>query len=74
MNLEEKSQENLQFMVGEITAKLQVVNKAAMESNSFDLNNYEEIKDLYEMVQSKNQFSVSEMDAIISELGKLKKS
>ncbi|WP_199256812.1 DUF1128 domain-containing protein [Alteribacillus sp. YIM 98480] len=74
MSLEEKTQENLSFMVEEITQKLQVVNTAAMKGDSFDLKNYEDIKDIYEMVESKDHFSVSEMDAIVSELGKLKKS
>nr|WP_175488345.1 DUF1128 domain-containing protein [Alteribacillus bidgolensis] len=74
MSLEEKTQENLSFMVEEITQKLQVVNTAVMKGDSFDLKNYEDIKDIYEMVESKEHFSVSEMDAIVSELGKLKKS
>ncbi len=74
LSLEEKTQENLSFMVEEITQKLQVVNTAAMKGDSFDLKNYEDIKDIYEMVESKDHFSVSEMDAIVSELGKLKKS
>ncbi|SDH92462.1 DUF1128 domain-containing protein [Alteribacillus bidgolensis] len=74
LSLEEKTQENLSFMVEEITQKLQVVNTAVMKGDSFDLKNYEDIKDIYEMVESKEHFSVSEMDAIVSELGKLKKS
>ncbi|MFB4162631.1 DUF1128 domain-containing protein [Alteribacillus sp. JSM 102045] len=74
MNLEEPTQENLSFMVEEITQKLQIVNVAAMKSESFDMKNYEDIKDIYEMVESKDNFSVSEMDAIVSELGKLKKA
>ncbi|RSL31393.1 DUF1128 domain-containing protein [Salibacterium salarium] len=73
MNLEEQTQENLNFMVEEIAKKLQVVNSSAIQPENFDLNQYDDIKDLYDMLDNKDKVSVSEMDAIISELGKLKK-
>ncbi|MFB5660597.1 DUF1128 domain-containing protein [Alteribacillus sp. HJP-4] len=73
MNLEEKSSENLAYMIDEIKTKLQVVNGAALKAENFDMDRYDDVKDLYEMVDSKQQFSVSELDAIVSELGGLMK-
>ncbi|RSL31261.1 DUF1128 domain-containing protein [Salibacterium salarium] len=73
MSLEEKNQENLDFMVEEIAKKLQVVNSSAIQPENFDLAQYDDIKELYEMMETKDKVSVSEMDAIISELGSLKK-
>jgi uncharacterized protein YfkK (UPF0435 family) len=34
---------------------------------------YEDLKDLYDVVMSKEKFSISEIDAITSELGNLRK-
>nr|WP_100399373.1 DUF1128 domain-containing protein [Bacillus sp. FJAT-44742] len=74
MNLETKNEENLAFMISEISNKLQVVNTGAFQPESFDIEQYNDIKDLYEMVTAKDNISVSEMDAIVSELGNLKKN
>ncbi|MBU8907044.1 DUF1128 domain-containing protein [Desertibacillus haloalkaliphilus] len=73
MNLTEQSRENIEYMINEIIKKLQVVNAGAMKAESFDTDAYEDLKDIYEMVMSKSSFSVSEMDAIVSELGRLRK-
>ncbi|MFZ4450178.1 DUF1128 domain-containing protein [Salibacterium aidingense] len=72
MSLEEPTEDNLNFMVGEIGKKLQVVNASAFEPGNFDLDSYHEVKDIYKMIENKDKVSVSEMDAIVSELGKLK--
>lgn len=73
MNLTENSRENIEFMITNIKEKLQVVNSGAMRPESFDTNNYEDLVDIYEMIMKKKSFSVSEIDAIVSELGKLRK-
>lgn len=73
MNLKENSRENIEFMITNIKNKLQVVNSGAMRAESFDTDNYEDLVDIYEMIMSKTSFSVSEIDAIVSELGKLRK-
>lgn len=74
MNLNEKTQDNLTFMIKKMMEKLQIVNREAIQPDKFALDDYDDIKDLYEMVQSKSQISVSEMQAIIAELGQLRKS
>lgn len=73
MNLNEPSQENLEYLVSAITEKLDVVNTAAMESKHFDVAKYEDIKDIYHLIENKNNISVSEKEAIVSELSKLRK-
>lgn len=73
MNLKENSRENIELIITNIKEKLQVVNGGAMRPESFDTDNYEDLVDIYEMIMSKKSFSVSEIDAIISELGKLRK-
>ncbi len=73
MNLEEKNRENLSFMIEDLANKLQVVNREAIKPENFELEDYEEIKDIYSMVKNKNNISVSEMQALIAELGRLRK-
>lgn len=69
---EDPKREELSRMIEEIKRKLQIVNGAAIKPESFSLNKYDEIEEIYEMVISKSNFSVSEMDAIVSELGQMK--
>ncbi|OIJ17804.1 hypothetical protein BKP45_19775 [Anaerobacillus alkalidiazotrophicus] len=73
MNLKENSRDNIEFMISNIKEKMQVVNGGAMRPESFDTDRYEDLVDIYEMIMSKKSFSVSEIDAIVSELGKLRK-
>ncbi|KHF39810.1 DUF1128 domain-containing protein [Halalkalibacter okhensis] len=73
MNLDVNTRDNIEFMIEEIKNKLQIVNAAALNSKSFDTEQYEELRDIYEMIQKKSSFSVSELDAIVTELGKLRK-
>jgi uncharacterized protein YfkK (UPF0435 family) len=73
MNLTEKSVENVTYMIEEIQKKLRMVNVGAMRPESFDQEMYEELQDIYNMVMSKNNFSISEMEALASELGTLRK-
>lgn len=73
MNLEQASVDNMVFMIEAIKSKLKMASAAAMQASSFNLNNYEDIKDIYEIVASKDNFSISEVEALVSELGKLRK-
>lgn len=74
MDLSTKSVENVTFMVEEIKRKLRMASGAAMSAAHFDEEMYDDLFDLYELVASKNSFSISEIDAITSELGKLRKN
>lgn len=72
VDLEQATVENMVFMIEEIKAKLKMATAAAMQASSFNLDNYEDIRDLYEVVASKENFSISEVEALVSELGKLR--
>ncbi|MFB9331012.1 DUF1128 domain-containing protein [Paenibacillus aurantiacus] len=72
-NLNEPTQENVEFMIEEIKTKLRMATAAAMQASSFSVGRYEDIKDLYEVVASKEKFSISEVEALVSELGQLRK-
>jgi len=71
-NLEQATMDNMVFMIEAITSKLKMASAAAIKATSFDLSKYEDIKDIYEVIQSKSNFSISEVEALVSELGKLR--
>lgn len=72
-DLQQASQENMVFMIEEIKTKLKMASAAAMQATNFNIMHYEDIKDIYEVIASKDHFSISEVEALVSELGKLRK-
>ncbi|ADU30789.1 DUF1128 domain-containing protein [Evansella cellulosilytica] len=72
MNTKEHTRENLSAMIEEIKKKLQIVNAGAMKAEHYSLDRFSDVEELYEMVMKKSNFSVSEMDAIVTELGNLR--
>lgn len=72
MDLSQPTQANVEYMIEVIKTKLRMASGAAMQASSFDAEKYEDLKDIYEMVSSKNTFSISEVEAIVSELGRLR--
>lgn len=73
MDLSQKSTENVVFMIEQIKEKLKVLNLGAIKPSHFDEEMYEELKEIYEMVLRKNSFSPNEMQALVEELGNLRK-
>jgi uncharacterized protein YfkK (UPF0435 family) len=73
MNLSQKSPENVEFMIEKIKEKLKVLNLGAIKPSHFDEEMYEELKEIYEMVLKKPSFSPNEMQALVEELGNLRK-
>lgn len=73
MDLTKPSQENVMYMIEQIKEKLRMVNADAMQSDKFSEEKYEDLQYLYEMVMKRDSFSPSEMEAIVSELGTLRK-
>ncbi|MDM5226939.1 DUF1128 domain-containing protein [Cytobacillus sp. NJ13] len=73
-NLSEKSVENVEFMIEGIKEKLKVLNLGAIKPSHFDEEMYEELKDIYDLVMKKNSFSPNEMQALVEELGNLRKN
>lgn len=72
MNLNEPTLENVSYMIEAIKTKLRMATGAAMQASSFSIARYEDIKDIYDMINSKDRFSISEVEALASELGKLR--
>lgn len=73
MNLTEKSPENIEYMIDGIKEKLKVVNIGAIKSTHFNEEMYDELRDIYDFVMKKDNFSPRDMQAIVEELGSLKK-
>jgi uncharacterized protein YfkK (UPF0435 family) len=72
MNLNEPTQQNVEYMIEAIKTKLRMATGAAMQASSFSIGRYEDIKDIYDIIDSKERFSISEVEALVSELGKLR--
>jgi uncharacterized protein YfkK (UPF0435 family) len=72
MDLSQPTQANVEYMIEAIKTKLRMATGAAMQASSFDARRYEDLKDIYDLVSSKERFSVSEVEAIVSELGRLR--
>ncbi len=73
MDLSNPSLENITYMIEQIKDKLRMANGDAMQPDVFDENQYEDLQYLYEMVMKRTSFSPSEMNAIVAELGSLRK-
>ncbi|TGB04837.1 DUF1128 domain-containing protein [Halobacillus salinus] len=74
MSLEQATEENLAYIIKDMAEKLQVVNRSLMDPEDYDINHYEEIKSLHDIVEMKGQLSVSEIQAFVQELGQYRKS
>ena len=73
MDLSQTTKENIEFMIEAIKTKLRVASGAAIKPEHFDEDKYEDLVEVYEHVNGRSAFSVSEMDAIVQELGRLRK-
>lgn len=73
LDLNQKSVENVEYMIEKIKEKLKVLNFGAIKPSHFNEEMYEELKDIYDLVMKKPTFSPNEMQAIAEELGNLKK-
>ncbi|TCT26803.1 uncharacterized protein YfkK (UPF0435 family) [Melghiribacillus thermohalophilus] len=73
MDLQEATEKNLAFMIEKMADKLQIINRSLLKPEDFDIQAYQDIKNIYEMIHSKPTISVSEIHAIIDELSKFRK-
>lgn len=73
MDLTKNTMENTDYMIEEIKKKLRMASGAALKAVALNDTQYEDLRDIYDMVASKNQFSISEIEAITSELGRLRR-
>ncbi|MCJ8014498.1 DUF1128 domain-containing protein [Paenibacillus sp. KQZ6P-2] len=72
MDLSQKTAENIEYMIEQIKTKLRMASGAAMNSSAFSVDQYEDIRDVYELVMNKSNLSISEVEALVSELGRLR--
>ncbi|TMW74063.1 DUF1128 family protein [Alteribacter natronophilus] len=68
-----KTEEQVNRMLDDIKEKLQIVNAGAIKAKDFDLDKFDDLEEVHAHVMSRNSFSVNEMDAIVSELGQMRK-
>lgn len=73
VDLTKATAENVEYMIEQVKLKLRVASGAAIRADHFDEGRYDELVELYEHVVGKSTFSVSEIDAIVQELGRLRK-
>lgn len=59
-------------MIEGIKNKLRVATAASIKAEHFSLDNYEDIKYLYDHIIAKDRFSISEIEALCDELKSLK--
>lgn len=68
----EKTRENLNALIEDMKEKLKIVNGDALKADHFPIERFDDIKELHAIVMKKSSFSISEMDAIVTELGNLR--
>ncbi|QWU15496.1 DUF1128 domain-containing protein [Paenibacillus sophorae] len=73
MDLSTPTQSNVEYMIESIKTKLKMASAAAMQSSAFSLEKYEDIRDIYEVVMDSDRLSISQVEALVSELGRLRK-
>ncbi|WP_339227678.1 DUF1128 domain-containing protein [Oceanobacillus sp. FSL K6-2867] len=73
MSLEVKSVENMEILLEELADKLQVVNRSIMDPEDYDLEKYDDLKFMYDIVAKKGKLSASETQAFIEELSLIRK-
>ncbi|MFC4410177.1 DUF1128 domain-containing protein [Chungangia koreensis] len=73
LDLSNPTPANIDYMVSQIKEKLRMVNVDAVKSEHFSQEQYEDLRDIYDMVIKRDTFSPSEMQAIAAELGSLRK-
>lgn len=71
---QDQTQQQVEIMIEAIKDRLKMATAQAMQASAFSVEQYEDIKDIYDIVMSKSNFSISEMEAIVSELGKLRRA
>ncbi|MBR3121612.1 DUF1128 domain-containing protein [Oceanobacillus profundus] len=73
MSLEVASVENMKILLEDLADKLQVVNRTIMDPEDYDLEKYDDLKFMYDMVNQKGRLSASETQAFIEELSLIRK-
>jgi uncharacterized protein YfkK (UPF0435 family) len=67
------SNENIQTMMEAISERLNVVNKGLFDHEDFNTDCLDDLRDVHKMIMMKQTFSISEREAILDELRKMRK-
>lgn len=73
MNLQNPSEENLKYMLEKMSAKLDVANQIVFNPDGYDIEKYDDLKFMYDVIMQKDNFSTSEIHAFIDELRSVRK-
>ncbi|EUJ46590.1 DUF1128 domain-containing protein [Listeria riparia] len=73
MNLEKPSQENVTYMLNEITSKLKMANASVFENLTLESIHYEPLVDIYTVIHRKKSISLREMQLFAEELRTIRK-
>lgn len=73
MNLDQPTFENLQFIMKDLAGRLNVVNRALLDPEDYDLDKYADLKFMHEVIVQKGHLSPAETQAFIEELRKTRK-
>lgn len=63
----------MSFILHELGEKLNVVNRALLDPDDYNLNRYDDLKLLYDIIMQKGSLSISESQAFLEELRLVRK-
>lgn len=73
INLQVASQENLSYILSKLAEKLDVANKIVFDEKYYTLDNYNDLKFLYDHIMRSDKLSPSEVVALVDELSSIRK-
>jgi len=73
MDLTNPTVENVIYIIENIKEKLRMVNVDAMKAENFDTARYDDLHYMYTIIMKRQHISSNEMEAIVAELGALRK-
>ncbi|GAB3067523.1 DUF1128 domain-containing protein [Virgibacillus ainsalahensis] len=74
MNLDYPSQENMKIILNELADRLNVVNRTILDPDDYNIDKYDDLKLMYDMILQKGNLSAAETQAFIEELRTVRKS
>lgn len=74
MNLDKPSTENLQYILDTLAEKLDVANRSLFDPKDYDIDKYDTLKSMYDMIVFKGKLSGPEIHAFMDELRNVRKT
>lgn len=73
MDLNQPTKENLKYILEKMSEKLNVANQIVFDPDGYQLENYDELKFMYDVIMKKDHLSAQEIHALIDELSAVRK-